>query len=98
MRNAPLDCKIEDGEVIIRIGVDTLSFAAQSREPFTQYDDTVGDWRKFWIVSDADQFALDVRQEMIREEEDGSSPLTNLLDKMFENALDQGSLGVQEAK
>ncbi len=47
-----------------------------------------------WKIINNLEWAKDVVREINREEEDGSSPLTNLLDKASENALDQGSLAV----
>jgi hypothetical protein len=98
MKDAPLSCEIENGELVIRIGIDVLSLATEDREPFTIYDEKIGGFRKAWIVTDPLEFARDVRIAITDEEEDGSSPLTNLLDLACANALDQGSLGVEEAK
>ena len=98
MIDAPLECKLENDELVVRIGIRTLEFAAQRREPFTEYDNKLGDWRVYWRVIDPLEFAKDVKHELLREEEDGSSPLTNLLDLACTNALDQGSLGVEKAE
>jgi hypothetical protein len=38
----------------------------------------------------------DVVHEMLREREDGSTPLSDFLDKMSQNAIDDGSLGLHE--
>jgi hypothetical protein len=94
--DTPLSCSIEDNQLVIRIGIDVLAMATEDREPFTIYDEKLGDHRKAWIVTDALEFAKDVRNEIQREEEDGSSPLTNLLDLACSNALDQGSIAVEE--
>lgn len=98
MKDAPLSCEIENGELVIRIGIDVLSLATEDREPFTIYDEKREDFRKAWIVTDPLAFARDVRLAITDEEEDGSSLLTNLLDQAYTNALEQGSLGVEEAK
>lgn len=92
----PLSCKIDDGELVIRIGINVLTFASNHRDPFLVDDEITGFPRQAWIVTDVLEFAKDVCRELNREEEDGSSPLTNLLDLAFTNALDQGSLGVEE--
>lgn len=94
---APLGCKLEGGELVIRIGINVLAMATEDREPFTIYDEKLGDWRKAWIVTDPLEFAKEVAREINREEEDGSSPLTNLLDLACASALDQGCMGVEEA-
>ena len=96
MKDQPLSCKLEGDELVIRIGIDTLAWAAQSegREPFWTYDWEKADFVQRWKVIDNLEWAKDVVREITREEEDGSSPLTNLLDKASEDALDQGSIAV----
>lgn len=96
--SAPLYCDIQNGQLIIRIGIDVLAFAAQDNDWFHVYDPNKRDWRQAWRVTDNDQFARDVRDEILNELEDGSSLLTNFLDKAFGQALDQGSLGVEEGE
>lgn len=97
-KNQPLVCVIEDEQLVIRIGVSVLAFACQQREPFHAYDEKIGDWRNFWDITNPNEFAKEIKAELLREEEDGSSPLTNLLDKAAEEALDQGSLAVKESR
>ena len=97
MKDQSLSCKLEGDELVIRVGIDTLAGAAQSERrgtAFWEYDETVGDFVQRWKVIDNLEWAKDVIREITREEEDGSSPLTNLLDKASENALDQGSIAV----
>ena len=97
MKDQPLSCKLEGDELVIRIGIDTLAWAAQSERretAFWEYDYTVGDLVQRWKIIDNLEWAKDVIRELNREEEDGSSPLTNLLDKASENAVDQGSIAV----
>lgn len=98
MENTPLSCKIEDGELVIRIGIGVLAFATEGLDPFTVYDPNKRDWRVEWRVTDSLQFAKDIRHELIDESEDGSSLLTELLDKACTQALDQGSLGIEEGE
>lgn len=96
MKDQPLSAKLEGDELVIRIGIDTLAWAAEAerRETcFWEYDE-VRDYVQKWKIVDDRGWAEDVLHELKREEEDGSSPLTNLLDKMSEKALDQGSLSV----
>lgn len=92
----PLSCTIEGGQLVIRIGINVLAMATEGREPFTVWDDETRAYRKQWVVTDPIEFVKDVKCELTREEEDGSSPLTNLLDLGCTNALEQGCLGVTE--
>lgn len=96
--NQPLSCKIEQNEVVIRIGIDTLAEAAEyeTREPFWPYDDNTGNWYQRWKIVDRGEWARDIVHHLNDEAEDGSSLLTDLLDKASDIALDYGSLGVEE--
>ena len=97
MRDQPLSCKIEGEELVIRIGIDILAWSQQSERrdtPFWVYDQEQAKYAPQWKIINNLEWAKDVVREITREEEDGSSPLTNLLDKASEAALDQGSLAV----
>lgn len=91
----PLSYKVVNGEIIIRMGIDTLAYCTQFLDDFKPYDDEAGDWVEKFRVSDSLEFAKDVVSEMSREEEDGSTPLTDFLDKVCINALDNGSIGIE---
>jgi hypothetical protein len=95
-RLTPLQCKTEDDQLVLRIGIECLANASNLSDVFVTYDDEAGDWVRRWRVIDEIQFAKDVVVELTREREDGSSPITDLFEKAFESALDQGSLGVEE--
>ena len=60
------------------------------------YEEATGDYVRSFAIVDASQFAADVLNEMLREREDGSTPLSDFLDKMSENAINEGSLGLDE--
>lgn len=87
--NRRLCCMIEDGELVIRIGIETLAFAAEHMNL------SDGSGRSI-RVCDVPEFAKDVRAELMREEEDGSSPLTNVLDKACLDAWEEGSIGCHD--
>lgn len=89
-----LTYEVVDDELVVRIGIDTLAFAADHSDLFNPFDEDKNDFVQRWKVIDNLEWAKDVVREINREEEDGSSPLTNLLDKASENALDQGSIAV----
>ena len=97
MTDQPLSCKVEGDELVIRIGIGTLAWAAQSERrdtPFWVYEWEKAEYVPRWKIINNSEWAKDVVREINREEEDGSSLLTNLLDKASENALDQGSIAV----
>lgn len=94
--NAPLKVKIERGALVVRIGVETLAHAVTCSDWANPYDEATGDYIRTFAIVDARQFAADVAHEMMREREDGSTPLSDFLDKMSQGAVDDGSLGLHE--
>jgi hypothetical protein len=84
-----LSCEVFDGKLVISIGVDTLAWATVHECENRETGIPVGT-----KILDATEFARDVQREILRESEDGSSMLTNLLDKAALKAYEQGSLGV----
>ncbi len=81
-----LRVEVVDGKLLIEIGIETLAFAFESQP------ENEGTWK----VSDQLEFAKDVCRALNDESEDGSTPLTRLLDEMMEFAADQGSLGIAD--
>jgi hypothetical protein len=96
MRTLPLEVEIKNYELVIHIGLESLAYAADQSDLFNPYDPEKNNFVRQFQVSDAEEWAKDINRELTREEEDGSSMLTNLFDKAFEKALDQASLGVKE--
>ena len=96
LSESPLNVEVKNGQLIISIGINVLADAAdfEGRPPFWEYDYTVGNLVQKWKIVDNLGWAQEIRHELLEEKEDGSSPLTDLLDKMSENALDAGSLSV----
>lgn len=93
---APLDVKIERGALVVRIGIGTLAFAVTYADWANPYDEAIGDYVRSFAITDVPQFATDVMHEMLREREDGSTPLSDFIDRMSEEAINQGSLGLHE--
>jgi hypothetical protein len=91
----PLSVVVQNGELVIRIGVNSLVCATAYGDASHQFDDEAGEYIRNFAITDACQFAKDVALQMQREEEDGSTPLSDLLDKMAQAAIDDGSLGVE---
>lgn len=85
--STPLTALVQDGVLIIRIGIDTLAFAAE-REPMRM---GTREREPGHFVSDKAGFAADVVRVLLDEEEDGSSRLTDLFDQACEDAINDGS-------
>jgi hypothetical protein len=105
-KDTPLTIKIENGLFTIQIGIDTLAWAfdhLDSNNPYKEigpedeFGDRDWDFVQEYKVVDSEEFAKDVARIMQREEEDGSTPLSNFLDKMCNAAVDYGSIGVEES-
>jgi len=94
--DASLAVTIERGALVIRIGIQTLAGAVVYSDWANPYDEDAGDYLRAFAIEDARQFAKDVASEMRREEEDGSSLLSNFIDKASEEAVNDGSLGLHE--
>lgn len=94
MVDTPLKCEVEGDELVIRIGLNTLVHAAENCPLF--YNGTPGTFPPYEKVIDAGELADDVRRELLREEEDGTTPLHILFDNAIEKARDDGSLAFSE--
>lgn len=92
-KNTPLSAEIENGELVIRIGIDTLAYAAERCPKFYEYDkhEQLG-VEIYCKICDPAELAKDVKRELFREKEDGSSPFSDLLDECIVAARDDGSL------
>lgn len=86
-----LEVAIEDGALVIRIGAQTLANAAAYAEWANRYDEKARDYIRTFAITDPVILAEDVKRAMLHEREDGSSPLSDFLDKATEAALDDGS-------
>lgn len=96
--DTPLVCEVKDGRLVIAIGVDTLAYAFVHGPVGDRlaWDDNKNDWDRDRVkVTDATGWAKEVVHAMLHEQEDGSSPLTLFIDKMYEAALDDGAQHVE---
>ena len=80
MRDRILSVAVEDGELKISIGVDTLSFAIEM-------DDAT--------ITNADAFATALAEALSEESEDGTTPVHLLLDAAAQQAIGNGCEGVE---
>ncbi len=91
----PLTVSIVDGQLVIAIGVNTLAHAVSYADWANPYDEKTHDYVRGFAIVDAEAFAKDVLAAMLDEREDGSSPLSDFLDKMTEAAVDDGSIAIE---
>lgn len=94
MKDRSLEVAIVDGELVIRIGVHTIAHAVTYAEWANPYDDNAQDYVRTFAIEDANEFAADVLRALCDEREDGSTLLTEVLDKASEAAVNDGSLGL----
>ena len=87
----PLQVKVERDALVIRIGARTLAHAVAYSDWANRWDEGLQNYIRTFAITDARAFAADVKRAMLDEREDGSSPLSDFLDKMSEAAIDDGS-------
>jgi hypothetical protein len=91
----PLSVEVEGDELVIRIGVDTLVFAFETSEDNNPFDEDTDDFRREFKVTDKHEFAKGVANSLRDEEEDGSTPITKILDEAYIGAV-ESDMGVDE--
>jgi hypothetical protein len=91
----PLTIGVEGEELVIRIGIDTLAFCFETGEENQPFDEDADDFRRTFMIVNKHQFAKGVGNALCDEEEDGSTPLTKILDEAFIKAVERDE-GVDE--
>lgn len=90
-----LTVSVRNGQLVIAIGVRTLAHAVTHADWANKWQagesGEPGDYVRTFAITDAGTFAEEVAHMMQEEAEDGSSPLSDFLDKMCEAAVDDGS-------
>lgn len=86
---------VEGNELVIRVDLDWLKYAFEVSEENQPYDEKAADFRREWKVTDKARFGHGVALALQAEEEDGSTPLTALLDAAFGIAV-ENDMGVDE--
>lgn len=81
------------GTITIRISAASLKYAAQNCPKLETYDEETGDFLKPKI--EAKIFANEVWRELVREQEDGTTPVHVLFDNAFNEACEQGAEGIR---
>ena len=85
-----LDVRLQDGRLVVSIGVQILKVAAEHHPKLTEYCESTGEFIAP-IVMKPTEFAQDVLTELWREEEDGTTLVHLCLDKAIERAAENGS-------
>lgn len=88
----PLLCAYRDGGIDMSIGAEALAFAAANHPEF--WDGKSGPGIPNIKVDDPAAFAREVCAAINREDEDGSTLLTRMLDKAVSLAVESGCDGV----
>lgn len=104
-RAAPLKVKIKNGVFTVSIGVETLAWGFEHgpecqvfNKDYELIDEDTEhpEFIQKYSVTDPDEFAEDVLREFEREKEDGTTPLYEFFDKMCMNAVEDGSIAINE--
>ena len=87
------EARIVGDELVIKLKISTLAHAARHSDYFfrCQEDGTPLN------ITDEAEFAESVVRALNQEEEDGSTPITRLLDDATEHVAEQGMDGIEEA-
>lgn len=91
-----LKVEVQGRCLVISIGVETLAFAfrhSPNGDRIRRVGDDTYDESRLNII-DPDVFARDVQNALLREQEDGATPIGDVLDQACLNAFEDGSLGV----
>lgn len=95
--NEGLKVEIKHGRLVISIGTKALAESFELGPGNEEYDESIPDFKKRYKVTDHRAFAKEVLMALDNEDEDGSSLVTDLLDKACEAAIDDGADGIEEA-
>lgn len=93
-KDQPLSASIEGDELVVRIGIETLAFAIAHSPHFYDYEKHGTNCGPFFKIDDSRLFACEIVRAMLHEDEDGSTPLSDLLDMAAERAIEDGAEGV----
>lgn len=93
--DAPLTVEVVNEQLVIRIGITTLAWAADHQSEWNPYDEGRGDFFQAFRVVDVPSFARDVGAQLLTEQEDGRTPLGMLLDRMSMAVVEDGELSIE---
>jgi len=100
--DTPLTIAADRNLLFMAIGVEQFAYAYEESPDNNPYVDEKHDFVRQWKVESPAQFARDVakalRLELLAEREDGSTPLSDLLDAACIRAIEDGSDAVVQYK
>ncbi len=83
------DAVIENGAIVIRVPIDSLHQVVEGAW-------ATGNLEPRYRIVNLDEFAADLRTELNREEEDGSTIVHRMFDKAINEAIEGGAFGIEE--
>jgi hypothetical protein len=95
-RAEPLKVLVKDGALTVSVGVEALAWGFERCQECQPYDEETGRFKQILLVTDPDGFAKEVRHEFENESEDGTTPLSDFLDRMCMSAVEAGSIYIEE--
>ena len=91
-KDTPLKVAIEGDELVVRIGIKTLSFCTEHQPGII---DDCGEYESPYVkIDDEREFANDVVHGLLSEEEDGSTVISRCIDAACLLAIEDGSVAV----
>lgn len=90
MSRPDVDCRIKNRALTIQVSRKILAFAANNHPDLWDGD------RQTFKVTNIAEFAKEVASALNDEGEDGSTPVTRMLDAAILHAIEQGSEHVEE--
>jgi len=93
MKDRLLSVKLDGDELVIRIGISALAFAAIHTPQLEHFDDEANEFR-LPKITDERKFAEEVAIVLGQEEEDGTTLVHRMLDGAFVEAVEQGREGI----
>lgn len=88
----PLQCIAGDGVLVILVSADVVKYATEHHPDFYNHDSDV-----YMVKVDNEQQWLEsVASRLTEQHEGGSTPLSELFDKVIYTAVDQGDEGLEE--
>ena len=95
MKNAGLEVKIENEELVIRVGISTLCKAVRQCPSISDAVMEADCDESVVEITDETVFAQAICDALEDEEEDGSTPVHRLLDAAADSAIEQGCEGIE---
>ena len=100
-KNTPLAVGVEGDELVIRIGVDTLAYAALNSDAFNVFSHVAKDYVLAFKIGNNHEFAAAVARELKQDVGygfDDDSRIALLMDKCFEKVIENADGSTEEVE